>query len=735
MRARTCVLGGMLAGLLALPASVLAGPRVLEETARIPAPDDSYVWPVSVAIDGDWLIATGHKDVEGQPEFTQDNSAWLYQRQSNGSWTLIRRLVQHLIPADFDEPLMNVDMQGGVAVIQKEGATWIYERAGTSWISVPSPITTDGMDIEVSGGTITVSAGTCDWITNSYRKNSSGAWALVRQTPAESSPECENEDDRGDVDVSGNAVIVATFSDGTNPSSARIFEGPFGTTPLMTRLLAPEGNPFAFGHVVAIDLPGAVIGDSVPDIGPQAYSKDPDGHWVHSGSLLRPDSFTLVRPEQIELRGGFAIVSQPDDDAYGERSGSVSVFQRNSNGTFRYVAKLVASDRGEDQSLGFTAEISGRRVVAASIGNKTAYVFELPTNLTQLAAMQDDFEDGNAADWTPQAGSMFAVATTTPSRVYRQSSTAGNATSLWNNTSRTNQSVEADIKPTAFSTTTGDKWFGLVARYTGATNHYYVTLRNNNTLLLRRMVNGVFTTLASAPLAVTLNRSYCVRLEAVGTLLRVFVDGQLLAEASDSALTQGQAGVVTFRTRADFDNVLVTSNPRTTLATYQFGFDGEDSYAGWESLGTWTTDTIAGVYRQTDTTSGTRSITGIATDDQIVSARLRRTGEAGSNNWLGLAARYRDEGNYYYVTLRNNNTIALRKLVNGAIVELDTAAFTVTTNTWYRVRLEAVGTHLRVYIDDVLRLDATDSSHATGRYGPVLYRTVAEYDEVAAVEP
>lgn len=731
MSARTWLLTMLLAGPLAVPAA----PRVIEETARIPAPDPSYAWPLSVAIDGDWLIATGHKDVVDQPNATQDNSAWLYRRQSEGSWILVGRLLQYLVAADGDEPLINVDMHGGVAVIQKEGASWIYERSGTGWSAVPSPIVTDGMDVEVSEGTIAATGGTCDWITNSYRKNSSGAWTLARQTPPESSPDCENEDDRGDVDVSGNSVIVSTFSDVTNPSSARIFEGPYGTTPVMTRLLAPEGNPFAFGTPVAIEVPAAVVGDSVPDIGPQAYTKDPAGHWFHSGSLLRPDSLTLQNPTQIELRGGLAIVSQPDDNAYATRAGSISVFQRDSNGTFRYAARLVASDRGENQGLGFTAEISGRRVVASNIGTRAAYVFELPSDLTQPAILQDNFEDGNAANWTPQAGSMFTVAATTTSRVYRQTSTAGNATSLWNGTSRTNQAVEADIKPTAFASTSGDKWFGLLARYASASNHYYVTLRNNNTLLLRKMVNGAFTTLASAPLRITLNRSYRVRLEAIGTRLRVFVDGRLLAEASDSAIKQGLAGVTMFRTRADCDNVLVSSNPRTTLATYKFGFEESDSFANWETVGTWTENNVTGVYAQTDTTSGARSIAGIATDDQTISARLRRTGGAGSNNWLGLAARYRDSGNYYYVTLRNNNTISLRKLVNNSITELDMAAFTVASGTWYRVRLEAMGTHLRVYVNDVLRLEATDASHATGRYGPVLYRTAAEYDDILAVQP
>lgn len=96
---------------------------------------------------------------------------------------------------------------------------------------------------------------------------------------------------------------------------------------------------------------------------------------------------------------------------------------------------------------------------------------------------------------------------------------------------------------------------------------------------------------------------------------------------------------------------------------------------------------------------------------------------------------YRDAGHYYYFTHRNNNTIALRKLVNNAIVELDSAPLTVAANTWYRTRFEAVSTQLRVYINDSLVLEATDASHDEGRYGPVMYRAGVEYDDILAVEP
>jgi len=47
--------------------------------------------------------------------------------------------------------------------------------------------------------------------------------------------------------------------------------------------------------------------------------------------------------------------------------------------------------------------------------------------------------------------------------------------------------------------------------------------------------------------------------------------------------------------------------------------------------------------------------------------------------------------------------------VNGGIFELDSAALTIAGNTWYRVRFEAIDTQLRVYVNDVLRLEAVDS--------------------------
>jgi hypothetical protein len=98
-------------------------------------------------------------------------------------------------------------------------------------------------------------------------------------------------------------------------------------------------------------------------------------------------------------------------------------------------------------------------------------------------------------------------------------------------------------------------------------------------------------------------------------------------------------------------------------------------------------------------------------------------------------ARRTDDSNFYYVTLRRSNRIDLRKVVNGSVTVLASRAFTVAPATWYRLRLDAVGNQLRVYVGANLLLEATDASHASGNSGLVMYRTAADYDDFLAYQP
>ena len=107
----------------------------------------------------------------------------------------------------------------------------------------------------------------------------------------------------------------------------------------------------------------------------------------------------------------------------------------------------------------------------------------------------------------------------------------------------------------------------------------------------------------------------------------------------------------------------------------------------------------------------------------------------GTQPWFGLFARYRDANNYYYVTVRNSNEISLRRQLNGGVLTLDTAPFTLSAGTWYSLRLEAIRDQLRVYVNGRLILEATDTAIAQGRYGAIMYKSATAYDDVTVTQP
>jgi hypothetical protein len=87
--------------------------------------------------------------------------------------------------------------------------------------------------------------------------------------------------------------------------------------------------------------------------------------------------------------------------------------------------------------------------------------------------------------------------------------------------------------------------------------------------------------------------------------------------------------------------------------------------------------------------------------------------------------------------VRNNNTISLRKVIDGAVTILDSAPLNVATLSWYTLRMEIVANSLRVYVNGTLVLEAVDanSPHQEGSYGLATYKTTAEADDFVATQP
>jgi pectate lyase len=121
--------------------------------------------------------------------------------------------------------------------------------------------------------------------------------------------------------------------------------------------------------------------------------------------------------------------------------------------------------------------------------------------------------------------------------------------------------------------------------------------------------------------------------------------------------------------------------------------------------------------------------------DQVIQVRARATQFAAADRWFGVIARSQDDQNYYYLTLRNSNTVSLRKSVNGSVVTLDTASFPVSVGTWYTLRLEAVGNSIRGYVNNQPLVEAIDDDFADGTYGLATLATAAQFDDFTVTQP
>jgi hypothetical protein len=253
------------------------------------------------------------------------------------------------------------------------------------------------------------------------------------------------------------------------------------------------------------------------------------------------------------------------------------------------------------------------------------------------------------------------------------------------------------------------------------------------------MRGGVYTTLASASLPVQLNRTYRVRLDSMGATHRVHVNGQLVLTAQDTgAVAAGNAALIMYKARADYDNVTVSPTPRGTI--FADDFATPDTFQGnWIHNGPGQWSHANGAFAQNSVAAEARALIGTPTDDQIVSVRVRPTAFAAASNnqerWVGLIARYTSGQNYYYLTLRSGNTLSLRKLVNGAITPIQSVPADVRVGTWHALRLEVTGNSLRVYSNDALVMQATDTTHKKGRAGLMTYKAAAEFDDYVAYQP
>ncbi len=170
--------------------------------------------------------------------------------------------------------------------------------------------------------------------------------------------------------------------------------------------------------------------------------------------------------------------------------------------------------------------------------------------------VSDDFEQGEAQGWSTDSGNWSVVKDGNGS-TYQQSSRS-ESHSVKGNTSWTNYSVQADVYVNDFY---GSNRVYVAGRYTDSNNFYAASLYNKKggALEIRKKVKGSMKTLATnKKYKLDTHTWYRVKLELSGPEIKMYVNDQLELSATDTSLTAGAMGLVTSKTVAQFDNVIVS---------------------------------------------------------------------------------------------------------------------------------------------------------------------------------
>ena len=719
-------------------------PAIYEESATLHAPDASWEFfgRFGVAIDGDSALVSGERYVTdaGTGATRHEGAAFLYQRASLSSWSYVGQLGPVVAMNGSIRP--GLAMKDGVAVTITDN-TRVFERQGTAWIFT-SYLDTDltGPDIEISLGRILISRTGCNYNSLVFHKDGSGIWAVEGELPGTSNV-CGPTPPPHYQDLEGLRAIVFNGGTPTEQPVARMYvKNETGAGWRRYVELVYHADDYVFGPEVARSAAYTIMngsrerGTNIINEVNQSFGGNFFSTIQPADGWMQPDAISGTNLE----RSGPGFVQR--NYSYDRGAYVVNLF-RIEDDVYHFATHLATLQASGGASLGNQLDSSFNRIIVSGRtstgGDNNVRIFELPDILEWLLPQVHDFEDPNPdAVWQSIPGSSFAVVTAGNTHVYRQSSTAGDAGAWGPGTWMHNQAIQAEVTVRGFNG--GDRWVGLQTRRTGDANYYYVTLRSSGSVQLKRMQNGSFTTLATAPAVVTIGRKYRLRLESIGTAHRVYLDDRLVLTAYDSALAEGNAGFVMYRASADFDNLIVTSNPLTSI--YRTDFEnGSAGPANWRNLGDWRV--VGGAYQQASTFGDARAIAGATTHDQIAQVRVRPTAFAAPSAWAGLLARYEDDGNYLYVSLRQNNTVTLRRLINGQITQMFSAPLTVTPGAWYTIRIEVVAGKTRVYVNDQLTFSTNEDvgppgpnpGGRWGRVGLVTYKATADYDDFLAYQP
>ncbi|MGI5499171.1 family 43 glycosylhydrolase [Lentzea sp. CA-135723] len=289
-----------------------------------------------------------------------------------------------------------------------------------------------------------------------------------------------------------------------------------------------------------------------------------------STAALRSDSQAIfTEGSQMFKRGGKYYFMWSEDGWTGPNYAVAYAISDSPTGPFTELGRVLTQDSAVARGSGHNSVINvpgtdiwyiayHRRPLSRSGANDRQLAYDRMTfnadGTIQPVTMrvEDNFDDNNAIGWTTHGGTWTASGGR-----YETGASYGGKSLL--DTNFTDFVQDADITPRSAN---GDS--GVVFRATQATTGtdayrgYYAGITGNGRVVLGKADNN-WTQLASAPVTVRPNVRHHLRVEAVGSSIKVYVGDLTTPKISviDTSFTSGANGVRVFNTGAAFDDFAV----------------------------------------------------------------------------------------------------------------------------------------------------------------------------------
>ena len=279
--------------------------------------------------------------------------------------------------------------------------------------------------------------------------------------------------------------------------------------------------------------------------------------------------------------------------------------------------------------------------------------------------------------------------------------------------------AQTDVRLTALTKLTAiGQYAGLAARYTGPgdSNMYWGAFGSTGptswVAVIYKNVGGVWTQLASQPINLGGSNSTSLAFEVVGNSLKLYQGNTLVAFAFDSSITG--PGAVGLRVGggggfSSFSATALTQSPATLPFTDPFNSAAPvQLQTPWqERTGNFVTSPPLLVSK---TALDVATLNGVSQKDVFVQADITLSAVG---QYAGLSARYSGPGdsNMYWgaITQTGANSFMAVIYVNVRGTWTLLASQSVSTGTG-KLRFEVEGTKLRLFLQNVLVLSASDSS-------------------------